>query len=857
MNKELQLNAYRYLDAGLRLSKLGVKSTVPPKDSERDELWLKTREDVDAAVAGGHNIAWIIEDGHMVIDVDVPTKFKPEKVGHESFKKLLDMSGVELYGSVVTPSGGQHYYLRIGQNDVYHTTDKATFPDIDFLQSGRYVLIAGCETRTNEARKKIGGRYRWHDDNIVETPEPDDAPSAMLAALSYKGQRNTLSTTPSNTTASLDDFDISEADVLAFQAGERMAPNELIEKLTLFNPDCDNDFWLKIAMCVKDIHPDENGYKIFDRWCKGAYWQGGTPPPKSYNAEENRTRWNSITPKHISGKGTGLGTLLMLVKEVETKAHRADAFKMKDRILAAPSLDRLDELKRDIKRMEALAETGNAGLLDMLAEAWHVKNKALGVPVTKPNARKEIRALIAPAAKTVKLKELGEAFPMPTCLEPVYEDLRVGHFIDVTTLTRYENIGRLSRRIAHQIPDVLNGDLSFSAYLDRSGNMKACNGIVYRPDVKKRVFEEKGLTYVNEFDDSEIPRAKIREGWTHEDQAAVDYWRRHILLICNGNVEHANQLIAWLAHQVQHMGVKIRWSPFIYGTYGIGKSSIGKLLSDVLGGSPHVASISSTLLASQFTSWAEGSAVGILEELRDEEVTRTRVYTRLLSPIADDEVVIEYKGKTAYATRNTTNYLAFTNHHDAMAIPEGDRRWFVIWSGLTVKDIEESTGEVAETYFNDLNRYRENHVEALRGWLMNFPIEDYITRQRAPMTEFKKQMTVGGQMNIDGLEQVQQIMAAESPHWDKDVVNVTALNEEFRNVHGFILKGWKMARIMKELGYVQTLGKMMHKGQRVSVRYTMRVNSVSARDAVVRGLEADNNRTDVFNDLDAEDLASL
>ena len=49
---------------------------------------------------------------------------------------------------------------------------------------------------------------------------------------------------------------------------------------------------------------------------------------------------------------------------------------------------------------------------------------------------------------------------------------------------------------------------------------------------------------------------------------AWEMFRSHLLYLSKGDKKRADMLLSWLAHNIQHTGVKIRWAPIIVGGQG-------------------------------------------------------------------------------------------------------------------------------------------------------------------------------------------------------------------------------------------------------------------------------------------------
>lgn len=108
--------------------------------------WRKrkfTKSQIKDFVERGYNIGWAIGQEYLVIDVD------PRNGGLKSLKKLRNKLGLgdlsSSYPTVITGSGGFHYYMKlpklVSSKDLRGNHKK--YPGIDIKKKGGYVVIAG------------------------------------------------------------------------------------------------------------------------------------------------------------------------------------------------------------------------------------------------------------------------------------------------------------------------------------------------------------------------------------------------------------------------------------------------------------------------------------------------------------------------------------------------------------------------------------------------------------------------------------------------------------------------------------------------------------------------------------------
>lgn len=143
---------YRVHDLRLHEIPRGVKCPVV-KDWPNT---TKKADDVDEALQDARNnkYGWILDDCHVVIDIDVHAK---EANGYESLERLQNEIGYTLEsvcGAIVeTPSGGRHYYFTKPPGVSFGKVFKDKYPGIDFINGkGKQVIAANSEHDQHEGK---------------------------------------------------------------------------------------------------------------------------------------------------------------------------------------------------------------------------------------------------------------------------------------------------------------------------------------------------------------------------------------------------------------------------------------------------------------------------------------------------------------------------------------------------------------------------------------------------------------------------------------------------------------------------------------------------------------------------------
>jgi len=239
-----------------------------------------------------------------------------------------------------------------------------------------------------------------------------------------------------------------------------------------------------------------------------------------------------------------------------------------------------------------------------------------------------------------------------------------------------------------------------------NGFVRTVNSVQYIPTSNDRIVMYEGKEVLNTFMYESIPSAsRTSEG---VEKVVVEHLN-HIM----GEVD-ADIMIKWMAWQVQRIGVLLRWAPVIQGDEGVGKSFIGRLMSEIIGNS-NVGKVSPNSLNSDYNSWATGVAVNIVEELKLTGHNRYDIANALKPLITDKHIDINKKYGSPYRATNHTNYLVFTNFKDALPMMKGDRRWWAVFTKPPPN---------REDYFDVLFDVLEKGPE-LRAWLLNVDLSDF------------------------------------------------------------------------------------------------------------------------------------
>lgn len=301
-------------------------------------------------------------------------------------------------------------------------------------------------------------------------------------------------------------------------------------------------------------------------------------------------------------------------------------------------------------------------------------------------------------------------------------------------------------------------------------------------------FEWRGERCVNSYMHQLVPRAS--DSWEFSD-----CWRvieAHYLGLFDDPAD-GEFLLDWMAHNVQHPGLKILWTPVILGVQGDGKTSIKNILTLVMG-EQNVRDIDYSNLASQFNAYAEGACVAALEELRVVGQSGHGVMDALKPLITNEIISITRKGKDSIQVPNTQNYIGFTNHHNALPMDKNDRRYAILKTKYENREqMLEDTGDEYWQRFHDSYKVG-NNAEIIRGWLLNRDISGFDRSFPPPMSPHKLRMIEDArpqedQIIMDVIEDLEDYFTAE------EVVRECGRE-------GAKVNSKRIAKVAKEMGFV-------------------------------------------------------
>lgn len=437
--------------------------------------------------------------------------------------------------------------------------------------------------------------------------------------------------------------------------------------------------------------------------------------------------------------------------------------------------------------------------VDKLANAMKHKLTLLGSPLPLPKCRQLVSP---PAVKGALLKEA----PLWAAMHCFVLD---GDYFYCTDNGSKLTMTGFQAKYTRMMPTRENGQYENPAdWALNRWNIPTVQYAGYRPD-QGTYFTWQGYEYVNTYNPNSVPVAAT--SYSEAGIEAIREFQQHLFDMCGRRIEVFNQLLWWLAHNVQRPGVKVRWSPLIKGAPGDGKSLLAAVMRAAMGGRNVGVTDTSVLMNSGgFTDWACGYALNFIEEIWITGKERYRLYNATKTFITNDIININAKGRPSFQTFNTTNHMAFSNHNDAIPLEQEDRRWFIVFTpwasladmirycGLDPEGWSRRTGAVDYAI--------KNLPHELRAWLLSVPIgAEFDKDGSAPITSERGRM-LGS--TTDDIESIAQSVILEGAHGiTHDVISSSCLTNLLRvkaiaeNLD--VPKGMALNHMMGRLGYAK------------------------------------------------------
>jgi hypothetical protein len=219
--------------------------------------------------------------------------------------------------------------------------------------------------------------------------------------------------------------------------------------------------------------------------------------------------------------------------------------------------------------------------------------------------------------------------------------------------------------------------------------------------------------------------------WTPPQIEAIDgdpgLLLEHMDYIYDGEQESIDFTLDWMALPLQKPGTKMESGILVTGKQGTGKTIIG-LIARKLHGFSNTSKIEGGELQSPFNDYMLKATLVMIEEVCLKG--RWDLMDRIKDTITSSQIRVNIKNISPIEINNVSNFMLFSNHSNALAITDDDRRWHVHVSNQLPKSKE---------YFDRLFTWlkKENGCSIVYHYLMNRDLSNFSRHSKPPMSRCK------------------------------------------------------------------------------------------------------------------------
>lgn len=621
------------------------------------------------------------------------------------------------------------------------------------------------------------------------------------------------------------------------------------------DPDCVYAEWLDVAAALRHQFPSEptatQAYELFDEWSSGG--------SKYVSTDDTGAKWHSLRPTPRGRAPITIRTVLMRARASgwnTDSVHERLARALMERIRAYPDAT-LDHLLRE--GVDWIAATPLLTKSEEDAALNEIVRRLSRASASAKQAMSAYRAALkAHPAAVRKAQRNGEPVPAaPVEPQGVNDGIKISTAALRKDLRMRKSLMGADRERKEQVPDWARG-MCYVAHVNQF--FRQSTGEILSPEALDRAYGAKLLPSEEQLREAgdtslgtrsqpilapqdyllnvvQIPRVydyQYDPGQpndvfiTYEGKQYVNTYVRNYPepdpLRCEeaGAIitEHLERqiedpsyrasFIQFLAHLVQRPGQKIRWAVLLQGAEGCGKSFWSEMEACVLGPG-HVRPITGTAIRGDWNEWATGTQLVALEEVRVAGQNRHEVMNKLKDLVTNTTVNINQKMRDSRVVPNRTNYLLFTNYHDALAVTSNDRRYLVLKCRQQTKEQVAAMG--GRPYFARLFGLLRDNPGGVRAWLEQVPIDaDFPTDGPAPLTRFMEDLVRDSAS--EPVTQLRELLEDEpNPLVRRDVLSSVVLGQLLNAAgsSGQRISTQYVAAMLRDEGYV-SLGRRTLQG---------------------------------------------
>lgn len=298
-----------------------------------------------------------------------------------------------------------------------------------------------------------------------------------------------------------------------------------------------------------------------------------------------------------------------------------------------------------------------------------------------------------------------------------------------------------------------------------------------------------------------------------KNDKAIQFFKTHILTLCDNDVAIANYLEQWIAQMLQFPAVKSN-CPILISKEGAGKGTLLMLLKKMVGENKYFETANPARdVWGQFNTPMADCYLVNLNEIGKKDTADFLGLIKAL--IVDNELTINTKGVPAYKLISHHHWIMTTNVEDPMPTTKDDRRFWIIRSSDKLCGNKEYFDE-CYALLND-----PDVIRTMFDYFMGLPdIQDFHLIPK-PTTEYQKNIQ---EANVSVYEQWLESFTRNN--FEKDEVEL--LGKEVFN----LFETWRKERNIKfEINAIKLSMKLLN----------LKINGIQ------KGKHTDKGNTNIFN----------
>jgi sulfur carrier protein ThiS len=269
-------------------------------------------------------------------------------------------------------------------------------------------------------------------------------------------------------------------------------------------------------------------------------------------------------------------------------------------------------------------------------------------------------------------------------------------------------------------------------------------------------------------------------------------WLRHLKwLVSDENVQE--QILNWMAYNVQHPGKKLNYGLFISGPERVGKDMLFAPLVKIIG-SHNVKEIGAEALHGEFNDYLYQTKLLIVGEMHTRANEQRSVENKLktmLASTASDSIRLNLKGLNPIYIPNLLSIIFMSNHRDALTITGNNAARYLCWWCDVIRKPDEYYAEFDKWLSDDDN------IRAIFHFLINRDLSNFNPKASAKMNEFTEEIVEASKDAIEA-EIGYRVEDKQIPFH----VNLVSTDDVCLGLQLDVLRNrTRVGRLMKQLGF--------------------------------------------------------